>query len=150
MPMQDVLCYPDALPKNNQATASTHTGKKNEMSLGGNFGVAVRVRPADASLKSCVKINGNAVSVADERHGLKGEKSFAFDRVFDGSTKQEEVFAEVAGTVDAVPDGVHMTCLPLHPITRHPSFLLSQDITAAFSRMVPRALVSLPLVPIPA
>ena len=79
-----------------------------EMSLGGNFGVAVRVRPGDASLKSCVKINGNTVSVADERHGLKGDKSFAFDRVFDGSTRQEEVFAEVAATVDAVPDGVHI------------------------------------------
>ncbi len=79
------------------------------MSLSGNFGVAVRVRPGDASLKSCVKINGNTVSVADERHGLKGEKSFAFDRVFDGSTKQEDVFAEVAGTVDAVSEG---TCHP--------------------------------------
>jgi hypothetical protein len=121
-----------------------------EMSLGGNFGVAVRVRPGDASLKSCVKINGNTVSVADERHGLKGDKSFAFDRVFDGSTKQEEVFAEVAATVDAVPDGVHIP--RPSPFTHRltPSLLQSQDITAAFLRTVPRALVRPHLVPIPA
>lgn len=77
------------------------------MSSSGNFGVAVRVRPDDTSLKSCVKISGNTISVAEERHGREAEKSFAFDKVFDGSATQEDVFAEVAGTVDAVPDGFH-------------------------------------------
>lgn len=72
-----------------------------------NFSVAVRVRPDDTSLKSCVKIAGNTICVAEERHGREAEKSFAFDTVFGESTKQEEVFAQVAGTVDAVPDGFH-------------------------------------------
>ena len=72
-----------------------------------NFSVAVRVRPDDTSLKSCVKIAGNTIYVAEERHGREAEKTFAFDTVFGGSAKQEEVFAQVAGTVDAVPDGFH-------------------------------------------
>jgi hypothetical protein len=72
-----------------------------------NFSVAVRVRPDDSGLKNCVKVNGNTVSVADERHGREAEKAFTFDRVFDGSAAQEEVFEQVAATVDAVPDGFH-------------------------------------------
>ena len=72
-----------------------------------NFSVAVRVRPDDVSLKNCVRIVGNTIAVTEERHGREAEKAFAFDRVFDGSTKQEEVFAQVAGTFDAVPDGFH-------------------------------------------
>jgi hypothetical protein len=72
-----------------------------------NFSVAVRVRPDDSGLKNCVKVNGNTISVADERHGREAEKAFTFDRVFDGSASQEDVFEQVAATVDAVPDGFH-------------------------------------------
>jgi hypothetical protein len=77
------------------------------MSANGNFGVVIRVRPDISSLKSCVKVSGNVVSVVEERHGREGTKTFAFDRVLDCQTKQEDVFAEVAGTVDAVPEGFH-------------------------------------------
>ena len=72
-----------------------------------NFSVAVRVRPDDSGLKNCVKVNGNTISVAEERHGREAEKAFTFDRVFDGSAAQEDVFEQVAATVDAVPDGFH-------------------------------------------
>jgi hypothetical protein len=77
------------------------------MTSNSNFGVAVRVRPDDSGLKSCVKISGNTIFVTEERHNREPEKSFAFDKVFDESAKQEDVFAEVAATVDAVPNGFH-------------------------------------------
>ncbi len=99
----DVACY-----KTTQLPTSP-TPALHDMSTVANcnFSVAVRVRPDDTSLKSCVKIAGNTICVAEERHGREAEKSFAFDTVFGESTKQEEVFAQVAGTVDAVPDGFH-------------------------------------------
>ena len=77
------------------------------MSTTGNFSVVVRVRPADVSLKSCVKITGNTVAVAEDRHGRENDKLFAFDKVFAGPAKQEQMFMEVTETVDAVPNGFH-------------------------------------------
>ena len=77
------------------------------MSTSGNFSVVVRARPDDANLKSCVKITGNTVAVVEERHGRESDKSFNFDCVLAGPAKQEQVFAEVSDTVDAVPNGFH-------------------------------------------
>ncbi len=74
------------------------------MSAIGNFRVVVRVRPEENGAKVCVKVDGDAVAVADDR---RGEKSFAFDRVLAGAATQDDVFQEVAETVDAVPCGFH-------------------------------------------
>ena len=97
------------------------------MSSSGNFGVAVRVRPDETGPKSCVKISGNTICIAEERHGREAEKSFTFDKVFDGAAKQEDVFAEVAGTVDAVPDGFH-GCIFAYGPTGSGALLLPTEI----------------------
>ena len=76
--------------------------------LRGNVRVFCRVRPTEN--EPAVMCNPDGSSLSLQRVEGKGSAAFEFDRVFDPSAKQEEIFEEVSQLVQSALDG-YKVCL---------------------------------------
>ena len=76
--------------------------------LRGNVRVFCRVRPTDN--EAAVKCAPDGSSLSLKRADGKDNAAFEFDRVFDPSAKQEEIFEEVSQLVQSALDG-YKVCL---------------------------------------